>query len=88
MNIWEKKLLLLVSLLMLCTSCMKNTILNLNLNDLIAYTPTSIAFNDLDPRVGKIKGTIIISRAKDESIIDSYLLYWGSSEKTKLSFIG
>lgn len=50
--------------------------------------PTSLAqtawFPDQDISAGKVKGQLIWDAAIDESIIDAYQVYWGSSETTKL----
>ncbi len=48
-------------------------------------TPGSLNFYDTDPDQDQIAGTLVISRAADESRITGYTLYWGSSPAEKLT---
>ncbi len=45
--------------------------------------PDGCSFYDLDLDENKISGNLIIKRAKDESNIKSYTIYWGISETQK-----
>lgn len=49
-----------------------------------ANAASAIAFTDTNYQSGTIAGTISITRAVDESDIDSYVLYFGSDATTKL----
>ncbi len=45
----------------------------------------STFFIDTDSQEGEISGACIIEKAVDESDIDNYILYWGSSSSVKLN---
>ncbi|MDT8447172.1 MAG: hypothetical protein RRB13_09815 [bacterium] len=45
----------------------------------------ALSFSDTDNRVAYIQGTLNITKATDESKVDSYKIYWGSDAATKLS---
>ncbi len=47
--------------------------------------PNGVSFYDQDSRSGWVKGTITLSKASDETRIESYSLYWGSDASTKSS---
>ncbi len=49
------------------------------------YAPLSVEFTDTDKDSGQVAGTIFIVRAKDESFISSYRIYWGESSTIKLN---
>jgi len=44
----------------------------------------NISFEDNDGNVGQIGGDILVEKADSETGVGSYVLYWGSSEITKL----
>ena len=48
-------------------------------------TASSLSFSDTYDRKDKLGGTVSIGRATDESTVESYVLYWGSSSTTKQS---
>ncbi|CAK8985557.1 unnamed protein product [Durusdinium trenchii] len=49
--------------------------------------PSAVAFTDTDEKHGEVTGTITITRASSESDITDYVLYWGSSPTSFLSYI-
>ncbi|MCP5502289.1 MAG: hypothetical protein H7A25_20505 [Leptospiraceae bacterium] len=50
-----------------------------------SLTAASISFTDTDNTQNAIAGQVSITKASDESNIDSYVLYWGNSATTRLS---
>ncbi|MBM3380818.1 MAG: hypothetical protein FJY29_00025 [Betaproteobacteria bacterium] len=46
---------------------------------------TSVAFTDTAERGGLLSGEVQITRASDELVLSSYVLYWGSGPRTKLN---
>src|SRR5690606_13118466 len=44
----------------------------------------SLAFTDTDSTAGFINGSLLISKASDESDVTHYEIYWGQDDSTKL----
>jgi hypothetical protein len=50
-----------------------------------ASAAVNVTFEDFDPLVGMLTGTVTIARAMDETDIIKYHLYWGTDASTKFS---
>lgn len=46
-------------------------------------SPVEVIFEDLDVFTGRITGNVIVKRAKNESTISQYILYWGYAKRKK-----
>lgn len=44
-----------------------------------------LSFEDSNVNAGKLTGTIVVSKADNESDVVDYVLYWGKEDRTKLS---
>ncbi|MEM7184193.1 MAG: hypothetical protein AAF518_25060, partial [Spirochaetota bacterium] len=62
----------------IAVSCSSNTVIP-------TQTALSVSFSDIDPQLGKVGGTVSITKASDESNITSYSLYWANSSGEKIS---
>lgn len=49
--------------------------------------PSSLSFFDEDMAAGKVKGTLVIGKAADESNVKEYVLSWGSDATTRTAEI-
>lgn len=82
-------LLLLGALLSACKSSDDTTLQtstsDASSSDVPDVSADALSFTDSDPKPGYLAGEIGIDAAEDESEVDSYVLYWGSSATEKLS---